>query len=148
MSLHVVSNKGSHPLIAQQQFIERCLLTYQAHLSRPSPTWPWQVQALVRCIHEKLFEETLTVTSLFEACGIRDKNISSRFAGHLGMCPKSYIIFHRLEVAKELLPYEELAITQIALGVGYTGSGAFSSAFKKHVGCTPTAFRKRRNGKK
>lgn len=118
--------------------------TYEATLPKPDPTWPIDVQVLVRCIHKHLFEMGLTIRKLRQRYGLTDNNISTRFNEHMGISPKAYMLMHRFEVAKRLLGHSGLRhapIFQIAMAVGYERHDVFSARFKKREGCTPTAYR-------
>ena len=49
----------------------------------------------------------------------------------------------RIENAKNAIRTTDLPFGQIAVSVGYDNGSYFSKVFKKSVGCTPSAFRKR-----
>jgi AraC family transcriptional regulator len=49
----------------------------------------------------------------------------------------------RIGMAKKLLEGRALDITEVGLAVGYSTPSAFTAAFRKVVGCTPTDFRRR-----
>ena len=61
---------------------------------------------------------------------------------HTGYTPANYIIFLRLEKAKELLAKTSRKLTDIALECGFYSSQHFSSTFSKWVGITPYIYRK------
>ncbi len=48
----------------------------------------------------------------------------------------------RYELASELLAESEQSINEISMLVGFTDSSVFSRSFKKHIGKTPSQFRK------
>jgi AraC family transcriptional regulator len=48
----------------------------------------------------------------------------------------------RIERAKALLANPSASITEIALDIGFSGTSAFSAAFHKMTGQTPTEFRR------
>jgi AraC family transcriptional regulator len=48
-----------------------------------------------------------------------------------------------MELARKLLADPALRITDITLAVGYETPSAFAASFRRHVGVTPTAFRRR-----
>ena len=114
---------------------------YQASLTPPDPTWPVDVRAVAAYIHANLFDENLKVAKLKRECGIGDNNISGRFKYFVGKGIKEYIDNHRLKLAQHLLQRNHTTILAIALDIGYTSHSAFSTSFKKHVGCTPARFR-------
>lgn len=51
----------------------------------------------------------------------------------------------RIERAKELLASEHLPITEVCFEVGFESLGSFSTLFARHVGESPSAFRRRMN---
>jgi AraC-like DNA-binding protein len=56
--------------------------------------------------------------------------------------PHQYLTERRIHKAKELLA-GTLSVTNICFEVGFESLGSFSALFRKHVGCTPIAFRAR-----
>ncbi len=67
---------------------------------------------------------------------------SKLFHDHVGMSFQEYICSSRIELAKrQLLSNRQLSISNIAYDLGYKDVSYFSRQFKKHTGCTPSAFR-------
>ncbi len=60
-----------------------------------------------------------------------------------GYTPANFLIFLRLEKAKELLLQTTNKLTDIALECGFYSSQHFSSTFSKWIGMTPNGYRKR-----
>ncbi|MBK5252947.1 MAG: helix-turn-helix domain-containing protein [Peptostreptococcaceae bacterium] len=54
----------------------------------------------------------------------------------------SYVIDEKMEVAKTLLEYTDVPVSEIASKLSYDETNYFSKAFKKTVGITPSAYRK------
>ncbi|NQU54729.1 MAG: AraC family transcriptional regulator [Bacteroidetes bacterium] len=61
---------------------------------------------------------------------------------YTGYTPANYLIFLRLEKAKEILTKTNISLTNIALECGFYSSQHFSSTFSKWVGITPNNFRR------
>ncbi|MCK5135888.1 MAG: helix-turn-helix transcriptional regulator [Bacteroidales bacterium] len=61
-----------------------------------------------------------------------------------GYTPANYIIYLRLEKAKEQLQNTCMSMTNIALDCGFYSSQHFSSTFSRWVGMTPSRYRKHR----
>uniref|UniRef100_UPI0032170E26 AraC family transcriptional regulator n=1 Tax=uncultured Draconibacterium sp. TaxID=1573823 RepID=UPI0032170E26 len=59
-----------------------------------------------------------------------------------GYTPANYLIFLRLEKAKELLSTSSLKLTDIAYDCGFYSSQHFSSTFSKWIGRSPLNYRK------
>jgi AraC family transcriptional regulator len=67
------------------------------------------------------------------------------FAAHVGETLGNYLTRRRVEQgAARLASQPRLGVLEVALGVGFGSAEAFSRAFKKHFGCTPSAWRARR----
>jgi len=123
-------------------YLEKQIIDYNSSLHIDS-RWPSDITKLVTHLHLHLFEEGLTVTEIKQKCRICDNNISGRFSYYLGRSIKSYIDYHRIEMAKRLLRYDGVKVVHVALAVGYTSHGAFTRAFNRHVGCTPREFQEK-----
>jgi AraC family transcriptional regulator len=55
--------------------------------------------------------------------------------------PLRYLASRRIKRAKELLA-GDATVTQVGLAVGFAETSSFTTAFRKHAGMTPTAFRR------
>ncbi len=54
-----------------------------------------------------------------------------------------YLLEWRVALAKELLRIERPAVAQLAQRVGYQSATAFSTAFTRVTGCSPTEYARR-----
>ena len=59
--------------------------------------------------------------------------------------PHAYLTHVRIERAKELLASDHLPVTEVCFEVGFESLGSFSTLFAKHVGESPSSFRRRMN---
>lgn len=71
--------------------------------------------------------------------------LSNLFSEVKGTTIEHYIIAHKIERAKELLIYNELTLTEIALKLHYSSVAHLSNQFKKVTGLTPSFFKKMRD---
>jgi AraC family transcriptional regulator len=71
--------------------------------------------------------------------------LSSLFSSVEGITLEQYIIRQKIERAKELLFYDELTLSQIAVKLGYSSVAHLSSQFKKTTGLTPSELKKSRS---
>ena len=71
--------------------------------------------------------------------------LSSLFSSVEGVTIEQYIIRQKIERAKELLFYDELNLSEIAIRLGYSSVAHLSSQFKKVTGMTPSELKKGRN---
>jgi AraC-like DNA-binding protein len=73
--------------------------------------------------------------------------LSNVFSEVTGFTISHYIIAQKIELAKELLLYKELNLTEIAAKMNYSSVAHLSAQFKKVTGLTPSHFRKLRQFK-
>lgn len=64
------------------------------------------------------------------------------FRQHLHMSPQEFLTSAKIMHARELLAATSLPVADVAASSGYHNSFAFSRAFKKATGMTPTEYRK------
>ena len=65
------------------------------------------------------------------------------FKAAFGETPHQYLTSRRLERAKALLRAGDLSVTEVCHAVGFSSLGSFSSQFRRVVGESPSAYRRR-----
>jgi AraC-like DNA-binding protein len=68
---------------------------------------------------------------------------AARFRGALGVGPLEYLTRWRMHRAADMLADEAASTAAVASAVGYDTDGAFVKAFKRHMGETPGAYRRK-----
>jgi len=68
--------------------------------------------------------------------------LSKLFSSVEGLTIERFILKQKIEKVKELLFYNQLNLSEIALRMNYSSTAHLSSQFKKETGMTPTAFKK------
>ena len=68
--------------------------------------------------------------------------MANLFSEVQGTTIEQYIIAHKIERIKELIIYDELNITQIAMKMNYSSVAHLYNQFKKVTGLTPSHFKK------
>ena len=71
--------------------------------------------------------------------------LSNVFSEVKGITIQQYIIFHKIERAKELLLYDELNLTEIADRLHYSSVAHLSNQFKKITGLSPSFYKQLKN---
>jgi AraC-like DNA-binding protein len=84
-----------------------------------------------------------TVQLLAQTVGLSRSAFAARFTHLMGMPPLHYLTRWRIKLAKEALAMNQNSIPHIAEHVGYRSEAAFIVVFKRYVGCTPSAYRRR-----
>ena len=71
--------------------------------------------------------------------------LSQHFSDIQGITIEKYIITQKIERAKEMLIYQELKISEIAIKLNYSSTAHLSNQFKKITGLSPSHFIQMRN---
>ena len=108
-------------------------LWYQA-LSDPT------IGAALRMIHDDPGQDW-SVASLATAVNVSRATFARRFVEQVGEPPMTYIKSWRLGLAADLLADPNSTVSSVARAVGYHSPFTFSTAFKRHYGASPSAYR-------
>jgi AraC family transcriptional regulator len=108
----------------------------------PSGLTPWQVKRVTTYMLEHA-SESLTLDELAGVIHLSRFHFCTAFRLATGKTPHEWLVIQRIGMARKLLEDGALNITEVALAVGYGTPSAFTAAFRKIVGCTPTDFRRR-----
>ena len=100
----------------------------------------WQRSRVAEYIEEHVAESVL-LSRLAEVVQLSPFHFSRAFKQSFGVPPLRYLASRRIKRAKDLLA-GDATVTQVGLAVGFAETSSFTTAFRKHVGMTPTAFRR------
>lgn len=103
-----------------------------------------QIKSLIiDLVHGKGKKTNLTLSSYLSGQLHSDYSaLSKLFSETTGMTIERYYMLQRVERVKELLKYDELSLTQIALRMNYSSVAYLSSQFKAVTGMTTTQFKR------
>jgi len=101
----------------------------------------WQQRLATNCIEEHLAEE-ISIGALATLVRLSASHFCRAFKQSFGVPPHRYHINCRIERARALLRDSGRSVTEIAFTVGFGDASAFSAAFRKSTGETPTAYRR------
>jgi AraC-like DNA-binding protein len=83
-----------------------------------------------------------TLSALADRLGVTARTLRRHFARHAGLSPKQMSLSGRiLRACICLSDRREVAISEVALEVGFGDQAAFTNAFRHYVGMTPGRFR-------
>jgi AraC-like DNA-binding protein len=85
-----------------------------------------------------------TLNELAAQAGLSRAVVAERFAHLVGCPPIHYLTLWRMQMAARLLTDGTMKVAAVAREAGYESEAAFSRAFKKTTGRSPTAWRKER----
>ena len=120
-------------------------LLFQATLdvhTRATRHLPPQLLAVIEALDMR-YAEPLGLDELAAAAGWSGAHLHAVFREHLGTSPHQYLIQRRLRVARELLASTRQPIADVAAACGFSGAAAFCRTFRRGVGATPAAYRRR-----
>ena len=126
--LHVVRrwSEGTHQAKPNWSDAHRDPLVAQAlSLIHEEPAAPWTVAELARC------------------CFVSRATLAARFKTVVGVPPMTYLSQWRLTLASERLAAEQTTAATISGDLGFSSPFAFSTAFKKAYGDSPSSYRRR-----
>ena len=92
---------------------------------------------------DRSYSEPLDLDSLAAAALVSKFHFSRCFAAAYGETPMRYVTRRRIERAQDLLRSANLTVTEVAMMVGFSSLGSFSSRFSELVGESPRAYRDR-----
>ncbi|AIY19319.1 helix-turn-helix domain-containing protein [Pimelobacter simplex] len=96
----------------------------------------------VQQMHEHL-ARPWTVSQLADAAALSRSAFFDRFTKQVGMPPMEYLTAWRMAVARDLLRHEDLGMQEVGRRTGYSSASAFSTAFTRYSGETPSQYARR-----
>ena len=103
---------------------------------------PWQKRKVDRFLKEHL-ERPVQLSELAEQVLLSVSHFCRAFKETFGDTPHAYIVGLRLELAQELMLATEDPLSQIALACGLSDQAHLSKLFRRVMGETPNAWRRR-----
>jgi AraC-like DNA-binding protein len=99
-----------------------------------------QISAAIGKIHQSP-NENWTVALLASEVGMSRSLFASKFTTLVGEPPLSYLTRWRMHLAASMLFENKTNVSQTALKVGYESEAAFSKAFKRYFGQSPSFYK-------
>jgi AraC-like DNA-binding protein len=125
-----------------------CIREYVESVPEGSGNWlaalkDRALSSALACIHREP-HRAWTVPELAQQACLSRSAFADRFTQTLGEPPLTYLTRHRMRLAARQLSSSGLSISKIADQVGYASEAAFSQAFKREYGASPSAWRQQR----
>lgn len=132
----------THAVQAEEAGYRPCLRC-RPETAPGSPAWVGTSATVRRAVRimETTDMECLSVRNIAERLGIGQRWFREIFQQELGTSPQAFMLNRRLSLARNLLDYSSLAITDIAFNSGFGSIRRFNDAFKKKFGAAPRHFR-------
>jgi AraC-like DNA-binding protein len=81
-----------------------------------------------------------TVAELAKSAGMSRSAFAARFGTTIGCAPMEYLSRWRMSLAQDALSRGGKSLERLAEEIGYESASAFSTAFRRRLGCPPGAF--------
>ncbi|MGI6684949.1 MAG: AraC family transcriptional regulator [Bacillota bacterium] len=91
---------------------------------------------------QNYYSSNITINDICSMIYLSPCHFKRLFKEYTGRTPYQYLMFIRIERAKEILSEERYSIEEVARMCGFVNSGHFSTAFKRIVGMSPSEYRK------
>lgn len=108
----------------------------------PAPRQDERALAAAHCI-ESHATEPLSLDDVAEAAGVSSFHLVRIFRRAIGVTPHQYLMRVRLQHALALLRDTVRPVTEIAYEAGWSDLSNFIHIFRRDIGCSPRAFRRR-----
>ncbi|MGD1096425.1 MAG: AraC family transcriptional regulator [Bryobacteraceae bacterium] len=139
-------------LVAQQLAYMMLLQALRLHLAeglRGGVGWLFaladkQMSAAINAMHDDP-AHGWTIQKLAERAGMSRSTFALKFKETVGASPMEYLTRWRMLLAGDKLANSSDSISVIALSLGYESESAFSTAFKRVMGCSPRQYSRGRN---
>ncbi|MDX2205977.1 MAG: AraC family transcriptional regulator [Hyphomicrobiaceae bacterium] len=90
---------------------------------------------------EANLDRDLGLADIAAAAELSPFHFARAFKHQTGVPPHHYLMERRVDRARQLLAASQVSLAEIALACGFAGQSHFTTAFKRHTGVTPGAWR-------
>jgi AraC family transcriptional regulator len=144
----------ARPNEASQLFVDHVTIALAAYvlqtygvgeissLNRTGVLLPRQ-ERLVKELLAANLDGNVSVFQLARLCGLPVTQFSRAFQQSAGMAPNQWLLYRRIDCAKDLLRRTKLSLADIALICGFTSKSHFMRAFMRAEGVSPSVWRGR-----
>ena len=87
------------------------------------------------------YHKKLSVGEIADQVGVTPEYLSSCFHKEVGITLPEYINRQKITVAKRLLLFSEMSLSEIAVFLSFSSQSYFQAIFKKITGVTPSEYR-------
>jgi AraC-like DNA-binding protein len=98
-----------------------------------------QMNAVLTALHDDP-SRRWTLEMLAACAGMSRSSFAVKFKETVGSTPMEYLLRWRMMLAGARLAHAKEPVSAIALSLGYESEAAFSTAFKRVIGCSPRQY--------
>lgn len=130
------------PLFDRQGKIYGLCGTVRSYEEQRAAIQPYLELAPVAEHLKRHYRMPLDLPALARMAGLSERQLERKFHATFQTTPRNFLVKMRVVNACRLLPDPRLSLTEIALEVGFYDHSDFSRQFRKHMGESPTEYRK------
>jgi transcriptional regulator GlxA family with amidase domain len=112
------------------------------YVERPVPSHAHGSLAATRAWALERLHEPLTVADLAGHAHVSERTFARRFSAETGVSPLRWLLAARVDAARAALESGDAGIDDIAHACGFGTAANLRKHFHRHVGVTPTAYRR------
>ena len=101
---------------------------------------PARLRRIKELVQEKM-EEDLSLEEMARTVGLSTAHFSQVFRNTTGQTPYQYLLWYRVQRAKEMLRSAEMRVLDVAIACGFKTQQHFAHVFRRMCGGSPTAYR-------
>ena len=103
---------------------------------------PVKLRKIKELVQEKM-EEDLSLEEMARTVGLSTAHFSQVFRNTTGQTPYQYLLWYRVQRAKEMLRSAEIRVLDVAIACGFKTQQHFARVFRQLCGASPTEYRYR-----
>ncbi len=101
---------------------------------------PAKFRKIKELVQEKV-EEDLSLEEMAHTVGLSAAHFSQVFRNTTGQTPHQYLLWYRVQRAKEMLRSAEMRVLDVAIACGFKTQQHFARVFRQLCGASPTEYR-------
>ena len=95
---------------------------------------------------QRNYSRNVGVEETARTCGVSRSCLYRAFQAEFCCSPSDYLTRFRIQRACQLLLHSSLSVSAVAVSAGFADPFYFSRAFRREVGCSPSAYRTQKTG--
>ena len=101
---------------------------------------PARLRKIKELVREKM-EEDLSLDEMARTAGLSAAHFSQVFRNTTGQTPHQWLLWHRVQRAKEMLRSANMRVLDVAIACGFKTQQHFARVFRHVCGASPTEYR-------
>ena len=145
---HYFAKKNGYEIAVKIMLLDAWLILIRnlsLHLENniTNPNSKTKIVKLAMAFINKNYSSDIDLKDIAHEVGLSSSELCKLFKRHLSESPMQIVLKKRIAAACYYLTYTDEALSSISLKIGFSDANYVAIAFKKHLGMTPSSYRKR-----